>query len=159
MTATTAIRQGKKTTMSKKQSASDRAAQRASKAEARAKEAQRSATIPLGDRIRIRWGLNGAKAVLGFVRGGLLLFTVVFSWILALFAATNVAPNLMFVVSETSGLKSNAAFDQVLVSWIAPSLVLILLLTALVIAVVAWVWKAQRRLGDRARRALLGEDS
>lgn len=143
----------------KKKTAADRAADRAGKAQARAKEAQTSSTLPLGDRIRIRWGAGGAKALYGFIRGVLLGATVLLSWILALFAASNVAPNLMLVISETSGLKADAAFDQVLVSWVAPSLVLILLLTALVIAVVAWLWKTQIKLGAKARRALLGEDS
>lgn len=143
----------------KKKTAADRAADRAGKAQARAKEAQTSSTLPLGDRIRIRWGAGGAKALYGFIRGVLLGATVLLSWILALFAASNVAPNLMLVISETSGLKADAAFNQVLVSWVAPSLVLILLLTALVIAVVAWLWKTQIKLGAKARRALLGEDS
>lgn len=150
-----AVMAGKK----KKKTAADRAADRAGKAQARAKEAQTSSTLPLGDRIRIRWGAGGAKALYGFIRGVLLVATVLLSWILALFAASNVAPNLMLVISETSGLKADAAFDQVLVSWVAPSLVLILLLTALVIAVVAWLWKTQIKLGAKARRALLGEDS
>lgn len=143
----------------KKKTAADRAADRAGKAQARAKEAQTSSTLPLGDRIRIRWGAGGAKALYGFIRGVMLAATVFASWILALFAASNVAPNLMLVISETSGLKADAAFNQVLVSWIAPSLVLILLLTALVIAVVAWLWKTQIKLGAKARRALLGEDN
>lgn len=159
-TKTTATTKGKKPMAGKnKPSAAERAAQRADKAQARAKEAQSASTIPLGDRIRIRFGETGAKGVYGFVRGVLLVATVFLSWILALFAATNLTPNLMLVVSESSGLKANAAFDQVLVSWIAPSLVLVLLVTALVIAVVTWLWKTQRKLGDKARRALLGEDS
>lgn len=136
---------------SKKTKASQAAAKRA-------EEAKQTAQIPWGDRMRIRWGDGGAKALFGFIRGILITAVGLVSWLIALFAATGVAPNLVMVVFRGAGIDGDTPFNTILISWVAPSLVLLALLVALVIVAVRSLWRLRTRLDRRAKASLLGED-
>ncbi|WP_444961784.1 hypothetical protein [Nocardiopsis sp. M1B1] len=130
------------------------AAQRA----AEAKQADTgTAAAPLGTRIRARVGEPGARSVLAAVRAGLVVASGLASYVLAMFAAVTVVPNTFVVVSTGTGVGPSSPLELQLVHWLAPSLFLIGLVFVLVLVVVRSLWLAQRRLGERARRALLGD--
>jgi uncharacterized membrane protein len=129
----------------------------------RAAEAKQADTVgtaaPLGTRIRARVGESGARSVLAAVRAGLVVASGLVSYVLAMFVAVTVVPNLFVVVSTGTGVGPSSPLELQLVHWLAPSLFLIGLVFVLVLVVVRSLWLAQRRLGERARRALLGDEA
>jgi hypothetical protein len=143
-------------------SAARRAAQatEATEAERAAESGQAgrgAAVSPLGGRIRARMGESGARTVLTAVRTGLMAASSLASYVVAMFAAVTVVPNLFAMVSAGTGVGPGSPLEMQLAHWLAPSLFLIGLVFVLVVVVVRSLWLAQRRLGERARRALLGD--
>ncbi|MDE3723958.1 hypothetical protein PWG71_21420 [Nocardiopsis sp. N85] len=144
----------------RKPQAKKSAAQRAAEAKqaAEAKEADTGGTaVPLGARIRARVGESGARSVLVAVRAGLMIGSGLAGYVLAMFVAVTVVPNLFVVVSTGTGVGPTSPLELQLVHWLAPSLFLIGLVFVLVLVAVRSLWLAQRRLGEKARRALLGD--
>ncbi|MBB6121579.1 hypothetical protein [Nocardiopsis algeriensis] len=132
------------------------AAQRA----AEAKQADIGGSAPsLGTRIRARVGDSGARSVLVAVRAGLAIASGLAGYVLAMFAAVTVVPNLFVVVSTGTGVGPTSPLELQLMHWLAPSLFLIGLVFVLVLVAVRSLWSAQRRLGDKARSALLGDEA
>jgi hypothetical protein len=143
-----------------RKSAAQRAAEAKQAAEAKRAEADTGGTAsPLGTRIRARVGESGARSVLAAVRAGLMVASALASYVLAMFVAVTVVPNLFVVVSTGTGVGPSSPLELQLVHWLAPSLFLIGLVFVLVLVVVRSLWLAQRRLGERARRALLGDEA
>ncbi|OLT27041.1 hypothetical protein BJF83_19510 [Nocardiopsis sp. CNR-923] len=132
------------------------AAQRA--AEAKQADADRAAT-PLGVRLRARLGESGTRSVLALVRVGLVLGSGLVCYVLAMFAAVTVVPNLFVMVAAGTGVGPTSSLEMQLAHWLAPSVFLIGLVFVLVLVVMRALWRAQLRLAERARRALLGEQA
>lgn len=141
-----------------RKSAAQRAAETKQAAEAKQAGTGGTAT-PLGARIRARAGESGARSVLRVVRAGLMIASGLASYVLAMFVAVTVVPNLFVVVSTGTGIGPSSPLELQLVHWLAPSLFLIGLVFVLVLVVVRSLWLAQRRLGEKARRALLGDEA
>ncbi|MFD6952060.1 hypothetical protein A6A08_02530 [Nocardiopsis sp. TSRI0078] len=132
------------------------AAQRA--AEAKQADADRAAT-PLGARLRARLGESGARSLLALVRAGLVVGSGLVGYVLAMFAAVTVVPNLFVMVAAGTGVGPTSSLEMQLAHWLAPSVFLIGLVFVLVLVAMRALWRAQLRLAERARRALLGEQA
>ncbi|NYH53019.1 hypothetical protein HNR06_002608 [Nocardiopsis arvandica] len=129
------------------------AAQRA--AEAKQADADRAAT-PLGARLRARLGESGARSLVAFVRAGLVIGSGLAGYVLAMFAAVTVVPNLFVMVAAGTGVGPTSSLEMQLAHWLAPSVFLIGLVFVLVLVAMRALWRAQLRLAERTRRALLG---
>ncbi|MFE1170359.1 hypothetical protein [Nocardiopsis sp. NPDC058789] len=113
---------------------------------------------PLGARIRARLGQSGAGSLLVFARAGLMLGTGAIIYVVAMFAAVTVVPNVFLMVSGGSGIGPSSPLEMQVTYWLTPALFLNGLIFVLVVVVARWLWRAQRRLGEKARRSLLGEE-
>ncbi|MFE9245250.1 hypothetical protein [Nocardiopsis sp. NPDC006938] len=112
---------------------------------------------PLSHRIRARLSESGARSLLLGVRAGLVFGVAVLIYVLAMFVAVTVVPSVFLVVSSGTNVGPNSPFELQMAYWLSPSLFLIGLIFVLVLVAVRWLWRAQRRVAERARRALLGE--
>ncbi|KOX14016.1 hypothetical protein [Nocardiopsis sp. NRRL B-16309] len=130
-------------------------AQRA--AEAKQADADRAAT-PSDARLRARLGESGSRSLLALVRGGLVAGSALASYVLAMFAAVTVVPNLFVMVAAGTGVGPTSPLEMQLAHWLAPSVFLIGLVFVLVLIGMRALWRAQLRLAERARHALLGEE-
>lgn len=133
---------------------------RAAEAEQESGQGKKSGTkLPLGTRIRARMGQSGAGSLLLAVRVGLMSGVALLSYLGAMFVAVTVVPNIFLIVSNGTNVGPSSPFELQLAYWLSPSLFLIGLVFVLVLVAVRWLWRAQRNLGERARRALSGEAS
>lgn len=120
---------------------------------------QNVATSSLGARIRARLGQGGAHSLMLTTRIGLMVLSGLAGYVVAMFAAVTVVPNIFLMVATGTGVGPASPLETQLAHWLAPSLFLIGLAFVLVLVVVRWLWRAQRRLSEKARRALLGEEA
>ncbi|WP_049576767.1 hypothetical protein [Nocardiopsis sp. SBT366] len=148
------------------QSASDR---RARKRQAEENDGQEPTAADQADqngakpsiraRTRARLGEKGMQSLVVAARAGLIFSTCFAVYVLAMFIAVTVVPNVFLMVATGTGIGPAAPLEMQLAHWLAPSLFLIGLIFVLVLVVARWLWRAQRRLGEKARRALLGEEA
>ncbi|WP_431872675.1 hypothetical protein [Nocardiopsis eucommiae] len=118
-----------------------------------------SARPPLAARIRTRLGHSGTRALLVVVRSGLRFGAVAATYVLGMFAAVTVVPNVFLMVSGGSGVGPASPLEMQVTYWLVPSLFLIGLIFVLVLVVARWLWRAQGGLATKARRSLLGEEA
>ncbi|WP_017605621.1 hypothetical protein [Nocardiopsis alkaliphila] len=112
----------------------------------------------LGARIRARLGPGGARSLMLATRIGSMVVSGLAGYVVAMFAAVTVVPNVFLMVATGTGIGPASPLETQLAHWLAPSLFLIGLIFVLVLVVVRWLWRAQRRLSEKVRRALLGEE-
>ncbi|MEU3016595.1 hypothetical protein ABZ635_04260 [Nocardiopsis sp. NPDC007018] len=151
----------------KAESAATASAKRERKRLARKQPEQRAAAsqqerkdavkLPLGARVRARFGESGTRSLLWGIRAALVFGVALLSYVGAMFVAVTVVPNVFLVVSSGTGVGPASPFEMQMAYWLSPSLFLIGLIFVLVLVAVRWLWRAQRRVAERARRALLGE--
>lgn len=114
---------------------------------------------PLGTRVRARLGESGASSLLVFAQVGLMLGAAAIVYVAAMFAAVTVVPNVFLMVSAGSGIGPASPLEMQVTYWLTPALFLNGLIFVLVVVGARWLWRAQRRLGEKARRSLLGEEA
>lgn len=118
-----------------------------------------AARPPLGARIRSRLGRSGTRVLLTVVLSGLRFGAGAIIYVLGMFAAVTVVPNVFLMVSGGSGVGPSSPLEVQLTYWLVPSLFLIGLIFVLVLVAARWLWRAQRRMAAKARRSLLGEEA
>lgn len=118
---------------------------------------QNGAAVSWGTRIRARLGPSGARSVLMAVRAGLMFVSASAGYVVAMFAAVTVVPNVFLMVAAGTGIGPASPLEMQLAHWLTPSLFLIGLIFVLVLMVVRWLWRVQRRLAAKARHSLLGQ--
>lgn len=108
-------------------------------------------------KLRFRWGTKGAKTLAFIVRAVLFVVTFFVIWLVALGIASSMVPNIVSMVSESSGLTLEDRLDLVLVGWVLPAMFLLGLLFVATCALFWWIWRVHLRLGNRFKAYVLGE--
>lgn len=106
----------------------------------------------------LRSKLKPVGLVLFTKTASLFLFLVV-CYVIVFFSAIRVVPLILGFVKAGSGITMSMPVETILSVWIAPSLFLIAILFALVVVLIAKLWRLRRRLIEQVSGWAFGREN
>lgn len=110
--------------------------------------------LSLGDRLFLRFGRIGAATVHRVALLAMLALVVVLSYLMVLFSAVSIVPNLAVLVQQGTGITLEMRLDAVVAGWLLPVLFLVAALLVAEVFVVRAMWRTARGAGRRLKKAL-----
>lgn len=122
------------------------------------KPTYRDKSLPLGDRLYLRFGRRGCINIVLLLRAvmffAFLLIAITASFTMAIYAV----PESMMIITDATGVGPGDSFPLMMMGVLLPGLFMVGMLVALTFSMIVVLWKAMVRLGDRAREAMLGAE-
>lgn len=84
-----------------------------------------AARLTLGDRVFLKLGRFGAKAVYRLISAALLTLVLLADYLLVLFTAVNVVPNIGVLVQQGTGMTMDLRPDAWIAGWLIPVLFIV----------------------------------
>lgn len=115
--------------------------------------------LSLGDRLFLRFGRVGAATVHRVALLAMLALVVVLSYLMVLFSAVSIVPNLAVLVQQGTGITLEMRLDAVVAGWLLPVLFLVAALLVAEVFLVRAMWRTARVAGRRLKKALFRLDA
>lgn len=84
--------------------------------------ASSSPSFTLGDRVFLKFGQLGTRALHLFAAGVLRVLVLFVDYLIVLFTAVNVLPNIAVLIQQGTGVTLDARIDAVIAGWLLPVL-------------------------------------
>lgn len=109
----------------------------------------------LGDRIYLRFGRFGARTIHRIVTVVLLALVLFADYLIVLFTAVNVIPNIAALVQQGTGVTLEARLDAVLAGWLIPVLFIVAMVLVAEVFLLRQLWRSAMKLTRRIGHSLL----
>lgn len=113
-----------------------------------------SRPLTLGDRIFLKLGPQGARAIK--LSTALVLFALVMllDYLIVLFTAVNVLPNIAALIQQGTGVTLEARLDMVIAGWLIPVLFIVAAVLVAEIFLMRRLWRLASFLSQAVGRSL-----
>lgn len=108
----------------------------------------------LGDRIYLKFGMFGARTLHRIVTVALLALVLFADYLIVLFTAVNVIPNIAALVQQGTGVTLEARLDTVLAGWLIPVLFIVAMVLVAEIFLLRQLWRSAMKLSRRIGASL-----
>ncbi|MGY4541214.1 hypothetical protein ACVWY0_001123 [Arthrobacter sp. UYNi723] len=126
-----------------------------------APSASSSRQLTLGDRVYLKFGRFGTKVIHRLASVAVLALVLFVDYLLVLFTAVNVLPNIAVLIQQGTGVTLDARIDAVIAGWLIPVLFIVAAVLVGEIVVMRRLWRfatgVTRRMGQSLFR-LAGEE-
>ena len=107
-----------------------------------------------GDRIYLRFGRFGTSAIHRLVSAALLGLVLLADYLIVLFTAVNVLPNIAVLIQHGTGVTLEARIDAVIAGWLIPVLFIAAAVLVAEVFLMRKLWRSATGLNRRLRRSL-----
>lgn len=100
-----------------------------------------STQLSLGDRVYLKFGRFGTKVIHRLASVALLALVLFVDYLLVLFTAVNVLPNIAVLIQQGTGVTLDARIDAVIAGWLIPVLFIVAAVLVGEIVVMRRLWR------------------
>lgn len=120
-----------------------------------------SAAVPasLGDKIFLKFGRIGTRLIHRILAAALLLLVLFADYLIVLFTAMNLVPNIAVLVQQATGVTLDARLDAVVAGWLLPVLFLVAAVLVAEMFMLRRLWIAATGLIRRMGKAMFRLDA
>jgi hypothetical protein len=111
-----------------------------------------------GDRVFLKFGPQGTRAIYLFVAFLLLVLVLFVDYLLVLFTAVNVVPNIAVLVQQGTGITPDMRIDAVIAGWLLPVLFIVAAVLVGEVFMMRRLWRFARGFIQSMRRSLFRVD-
>jgi hypothetical protein len=115
-------------------------------------------SFTLADRVYLKFGRFGTTVIHRLVSVALVALVLVADYLLVLFTAVNVLPNIAVLIQQGTGVTLNARLDMVIAGWLIPVLFIVAAVLVAEIFLMRRLWRAATGLSRTLGRALFALD-
>lgn len=112
----------------------------------------------LGEWVFLKFGRSGAKLIHRLSAVALRTAVLFFDYLLVLFTAVNVLPNVAALVQQGTGVSVDMRIDVVLAGWLIPVIFIAAAILVGEVFVMGRLWRFASRLSRKIERALLRDE-
>ena len=116
--------------------------------------ASSAAPSTFGDRIYLRFGKLGTTVIHRLVSAALLGLVLFADYLIVLFTAVNVLPNIAVLIQHGTGVTLEARMDAVIAGWLIPVLFIAAAVLVAEIFLMRKLWRSATDVTRRLRRSL-----
>lgn len=120
--------------------------------------ASASVRASLGDRIFLKFGRTGTAVIHRITAAALLALVLFADYLIVLFTAVNVVPNIAVLVQQGTGVTLDARIDAVVAGWLLPVLFIVAAALVAEVFLLRRLWIAALGLTRRIKQSLFRLD-